>query len=110
MKTNWTAINDGRVRSGYFASNDTDGWNGTFLFTIDRYRVKVIASDGLGWRHVSVSLHGSRKYPPWRVMDAVVKIFWGNDEYVMQLHVPADKNINNHSGCLHCWQPTDQAI
>lgn len=110
MKTDWSLINKNRVRSGYFASKDEDGFNGAFCFLIGRYPVKVIASDGMDWQHVSVSIQGSKNSPPWSVMCEVVKIFWGDDEWVMQLHPPASANISNHPGCLHLWRPLKAQI
>lgn len=51
----------------------------------------VIASSGdpaVPWEHVSVSVSGARRCPTWEEMDAVKRLFWADDETVMQLHVP----------------------
>lgn len=47
-----------RVKSGILSSCSSDGNNGAFFVSSNRFKsvLKVIASDGLGWEHVSVSL------------------------------------------------------
>src|SRR5512137_1515806 len=111
MTTDWTTINKYRVRHGQFASEDSDGFNGAFGFRIpgEARLVCVIASDGAGWQHVSVSFGASsRKTPSWQVMEWVKQAFWGPDEWVVQFHPPKSEYVNNHPGCLHLWRPTDQ--
>ena len=45
-----------RVRTGAMASSEENGNNGLFIVTLKHgQKVNVIASDGLGWEHVSVS-------------------------------------------------------
>lgn len=113
MNPDWDRINAARVRRGAFASSDSDGFNGAFGFRIpgEARLVCVIASDGGGWQHVSVSFgQTSPKTPSWSIMCAVKEIFWGKDEWVMQLHPPSDQNINNHPGCLHLWRPVGTEI
>lgn len=107
---NWMFINNHRLRSGMFGTSNSDGFNGAFDFNIpgEARRVCVIASDGMGWRHVSVSFGAQNtKIPPWNVMCAVKDIFFGKDCWVMQFHPPQSEYVNNHPGCLHLWQPTD---
>jgi len=108
--TNWNFINKQRVRAGRFASTDTDGFNGAFGFAFpgEARRVCVIASDGLGWQHVSVSFGPNHSTPSYAIMEKVKQIFWGDDCWVMQFHPPASEYVNNHPGCLHLWRPTDQ--
>lgn len=65
--------------------------------------LRVIASTGGGWDHVSVSL-GSR-IPCWEEMEFVKRTFFRDDEYAMQLHVPPSAHINHHPNCLHLWRP-----
>lgn len=71
-------------------------------------RLKVIASVGLGWDHVSVSL--PNRCPNWPEMSRVKDLFFCDDETAMQLHVPAADHVNNHPYCLHLWRPHDVAI
>lgn len=65
--------------------------------------LKVIASVGEGWDHVSVSL--PNRCPNWTEMERVKRLFFRDDETAMQLHVPPTDHINNHPFCLHLWRP-----
>lgn len=56
-----------------------------------------------GWEHVSVSR--ADRIPNWMEMCRVKDWFWGPDETVIQLHVPAAKHVNIHEFCLHLWKP-----
>lgn len=68
----------------------------------------VIASNGLKWNHVSVSLES--RCPSWKEMSYIKDLFWNENEVVMQLHVDKKNHINLHPYCLHLWQPQDQII
>lgn len=70
---------------------------------IDRADLTVIASDGGGWNHVSVSRRN--RCPNWSEMEHVKRTFFRPDETVMQLHVPESGHINVHPNCLHMWRP-----
>lgn len=78
------------------------------LGQINEFRpLKIIASRGLGWEHVSVSLdikNITTKTPNWYEMCYVKSLFWDDDDIVVQYHLPAGKNINIHPGCLHLWR------
>lgn len=75
---------------------------------IDGMHMRVIASAGDGWEHVSVS---RRNRPPnWAEMCAVKNLFFHPHETVMQLHVPPDEHVNFHPYCLHLWRPIDGSI
>lgn len=65
--------------------------------------LRVIASSGEGWDHVSVSLPG--RCPNWPEMEYVKRLFFKDSEAAMQLHVPPDDHINCHPNCLHLWRP-----
>jgi hypothetical protein len=65
--------------------------------------LQVIATDGLGWDHVSVSME--QRLPTWPELEHVKRIFFAEDEVAMQLHVPAADHINVHPNCLHLWRP-----
>lgn len=104
---NWKFLNQHRIRSGYLASTDSDGFNGAFSFCVCNHRVNVIASDQEGWKHVSVTLLGSRKPPRWEIMCAVKDLFWEEHETAIQFHPPKSVYVNNHPGCLHLWSSTD---
>jgi hypothetical protein len=78
------------------------------IFVINDYsdaRFVVIASDEEGWDHVSVSTLS--RCPTWEEMCYMKNLFFGKDDWVMQLHPPADKNISLMHTCLHLWAPND---
>ena len=106
--SNWTHLNKCRVRSGMFASDNSFGFNGAFCLIIDGQKVKVIASDGEGWQHVSVSLHDRPAVcPNHKIMCVVKDLFWEDEDVVVQFHPKKSQYINNHEGCLHLWRCTD---
>lgn len=70
--------------------------------------LKVIASSGEGWDHVSVSLPD--RCPTWAEMEQVKRLFFRDDETAMQLHVPPSDHVNCHPFCLHLWRPHDVEI
>lgn len=70
---------------------------------IDRGPMRVIASAGEGWDHVSVSR--KNRCPNWLEMAQIKELFFGDNETAMQLHVPASLHVNNHPYCLHLWRP-----
>ena len=98
-----------RVRKGLLGTTDKHGNNGAFLVpTGDKFDLQVIASDGLGWEHVSVSLPG--RTPTWEEMCSIKSLFWDDEDAVMQLHPPQSSWVNNHAYCLHLWRPVGQDI
>lgn len=66
-------------------------------------KIRVIASIGLDWDHVSVSL--SMRCPTWREMEYVRSLFFEDHECAVQYSAPRAKHINNHPYCLHLWRP-----
>lgn len=84
----------------------TDETGGYLFLTSPHGRVlKVIASWGGGWDHVSVSVDYSTQPPTWAEMEFVKRTFFRKDECAMQLHVPEEEHINVHPGVLHIWRP-----
>lgn len=75
---------------------------------IDKAPMRVIASVGEGWDHVSVSR--SNRVPNWKEMEHVKRLFFQDQESAMQLHVPPAEHINCHPNCLHLWRPLDAEI
>lgn len=105
--------NQYRVRHGPLASEDIDGNYGAFRIdcakaTYHAVWLAVIASEGEGWEHVSVSLES--RTPRWEEMCYVKSLFWDDDDIVVQFHPRASDYVNNYSHCLHMWRPTHQAI
>lgn len=68
----------------------------------------IVASDGMGWEHVSISL--PTRCPNWDEMCLVKSLFWDDEEVVMQLHAKKSEWVSNHPYCLHLWRPTDAVI
>jgi hypothetical protein len=104
--------NKWRVREGRLASDDSYGNNGMFILpqsaAHQRPKLTVIASDGGGWQHVSVST--PFRTPTWEEMCLVKGIFWDAEDTVLQYHPPESEYVNNHPYCLHLWRPTEQSI
>lgn len=87
----------------------TDGNGAAFRVRINSlWLLKVIASDGYGWDHVSVSCEG--RCPTWGEMELIKRLFFKEDETAMQLHVPPQDHVNCHPYCLHLWRPQDAEI
>lgn len=86
-----------------------DGNNGLFRVPTapgNRGRLTVIASDGGGWDHVSVST--PYRCPTWDEMCQVKEMFWNDpDDWAVQYHPPMSRYVNNHPYCLHLWRLTD---
>jgi len=102
---NLNELNKNRIKMfGY----DGDESNGAFRFRIKGNDYLVIASNGGGWEHVSVSCIS--RVPSWEIMCEIKDMFFNEDEVVMQLH-PAKKDyVNNHPNCLHLWKPLNKKI
>lgn len=100
-----------RVRTGYYASDDSYGANGMFEIIGPTGRILgVIASDGKEtmWEHVSVSL--PNRAPNWDEMCWVKDMFWEPEECVIQYHPPKSDYVNVHPYCLHLWRPIKETI
>jgi len=101
MRRNYNeAVEDGRVKSGYYASMRGDR-HGAFLVQGPYGRnLRILASDGDGWEHVSVSMAADRRCPNWHEMCFVKKLFWEEDETVVQFHPKESEYVNCHPYCL----------
>lgn len=98
-----------RIRTGRTATQNSSGNNGAFWVPNKTGKrgvlapLRVIASDGLYWEHVSVSL--PERCPSWQEMCFIKHMFWDAEDAVMQLHPPESSYVNNHPYCLHLWRP-----
>lgn len=83
---------------------------------IQGYVIQVIASTGMGWDHVSVSLIDNRRgharladrverCPTWGEMCFVKNLFFESSECVIQFHPAESEYVNAHPYCLHLWKP-----
>lgn len=87
-----------------------DANSGVFLIPspYNKWPLRVIASNGEGWDHISVSKE--KRPPTWMEMEYIKRLFFKPDEVAMQLHVKPTDHINLASNCLHIWRPHDQVI
>lgn len=88
-----------------WAGDETCGMFAVPSPTDPRVTLKVIASNGEGWDHASVSTE--RRTPNWTEMEHVKRLFFRDDETAMQLHVPPSEHLSFHPHCLHLWRPND---
>ena len=85
------------------------GNNGAFRFRHEGYEFHVIASDGttseeeIFWEHVSVTIDRNR-CPSWEQMCLVKKMFWDEEDTVIQFHPKKSEYVNRHNYCLHLWR------
>lgn len=93
-----------RLRTGPMASSEADGNNGAFILE----HFMIVASDGMGWEHVSVSLPD--RCPTWDEMCRIKDLFWDAEDAVIQVHPPKGEHVNCHPFCLHLWRPTDAEV
>lgn len=96
-----------RVQSPGYESAP-DGNSGAFVVPCGDVALVVIASDGAGWDHVSVSLW--QRCPTWPEMEYIRSLFFSGDETVMQLSPRRDRRVNVHKFCLHLWRPQHAEI
>jgi hypothetical protein len=75
---------------------------------IDRQSLRIVASTGYGWDHVSVSRRN--RCPNWAEMEQIKRLFFEATEVAMQLHVPVSEHLSHHPYCLHIWRPQDREI
>lgn len=83
---------------------------GIFFMPLGAVTAQVIASNGDGWDHISVSIKDSHgrdvgRCPIWEEMEEVKRIFFEPHETAMQLHVPPSDHISRHPWVLHLWRP-----
>jgi hypothetical protein len=105
-----------RVRRGPMGSDASYGNAGAFTIPplIGNRTLLVIASDGVGWEHVSVHVQDAktreRRTPTWEEMCHIKDLFWDGEDVVMQLHPARSEYVNNHPHVLHLWRPTGAMI
>lgn len=94
-----------RVKNGMLRSNASAGNNGAFLIRSLKFNreLRIIASDGMGWEHVSVSTYD--RCPTWDEMCFIKNLFWGSEDCVVQYHPPESEYVNNQPYTLHLWRP-----
>ena len=96
-----------RIKKGALKSDASNGNNGAFEIPFSlRTKAFVIASDGLGWEHVSVHVvsDGKERTPTWSEMCKIKELFWDDGESVVQFHPKSSEYVNQHKHCLHLWK------
>ena len=76
-------------------------------FQLDGLQI-IAPPDYSGFDHVSVSRKG--RVPNYSEMKRVKRIFFGPDEWAMELHAPPSRHINVNSNVLHLWRPTEKEL
>lgn len=97
-----------RMTTGPLRSNAALGNNGAFRVPLGTRYAAVIASDGEGWEHVSVSFHD--RVPTWDEMCRVKDLFWDAEDVVIQYHPRASEYVTNCDTCLHLWRPVQAEL
>ena len=90
----------------WFACDARGEDGGSFI----RGGLRIVASWGEGWEHVSVSVIDAARCPTWEQMCEVKRWFWKPDECVVQFHPPESLNVSYHHYCLHLWKPSGTNI
>ena len=97
-----------------YASRPGDRF-GLFVVNHVGITLRILACESceeMPWDHVSVSgmKRGKPYTPRWAEMCYVKKLFFEDEEAVMQLHPRKSEYVNFHPNCLHRWRPTDSVI
>ena len=86
-----------------------DSGNGCFRVYVGGKAFNVIASNGGGWDHVSVSPNSKNRTtcPTWEEMCEIKDMFFYDEECVIEYHPAKSEYVNNHAYCLHLWKPNN---
>ncbi len=84
-----------------------DGGAGTIV--VNGKKCTLVFSWGGGWEHVSIAPY-DKKTPTWEDMCKVKRMFWEDDEAVVQIHPKREDYVNRKKNCLHLWRPIDQEL
>ena len=77
-----------------FAGCKGDSGNGVFEVRVGAKWFWVIASNGGGWEHVSVSPVSGTSIPTWKDMCAIKDMFFEDEEEVIQIHPKKSEYMN----------------
>ncbi len=106
---NLSHLDDKRVRLVHDLgelSYGNDEHNGCFVLPNPRGasepELRVIATDGQGWDHVSVSTRS--RTPTWEEMAFIRDLFFEQSEIPVQFGPPRALYVNVHPYCLHWWR------
>lgn len=88
-----------------------DEQNGVFIIKKGNTYYICIATNGLGWEHVSVRAQSGipgktqERTLRWDEMCFIKDLFWDEEDCVVQYHPPKSDYVNNHPNVLHLWRP-----
>jgi hypothetical protein len=96
---------------GFPTTKEGDNY-GFFIMVQPTIQVRCMVSPGeeSGWDHVSVSVKWQNpngkiedKLPPWEMMQLVKRLFWEDEDCVIQFHPPESEYVNR-AQVLHLWK------
>jgi hypothetical protein len=96
-----------RITVDHYQSSGDD-MNGAFVIPFNGATLRVIASTGEGWEHVSVSLEN--RVPTYDEMVHIAGLFFRDHEMAIQYRMPVEDHINIHPYVLHWWRPQNKKI
>lgn len=109
-----TKISKPDFPNSFFYTTKDDGCNGLFIVSSLIRELLCIASDGMGWEHVSVHgveiVTGKQFTPTWAEMCKIKDLFWDEEDCVIQYHPPKSVYVNCHPHTLHLWRPAEMTI
>lgn len=74
----------------------------------------ALVSWGGGWDHVSASAgwgpKGATRCPTWEELESLRRIFFEDEETVVQISPPRERYRSIHPYVLHLWRPQTQEI
>ncbi len=102
-----TALDKFRVNEREIFGTTGDSGCGAFKVYVNGRSFFVVASNGMGWEHVSVSPCNQKRKtcPTWDEMCAIKDMFFEPEETVVQYHPAKSEYVNMHPYCLHLWRP-----
>lgn len=86
----------------HWIDSSDDGMRG--IIALHGWQGTIIVSNGAGWEHVSVSPMKKHYVPTWDDMCAIKRMFWNDNEAVIQIHPAQTDYVNNMPNCLHLWR------
>jgi hypothetical protein len=123
-------LEEGRVRSGPWATTPEWGLSGVFILQApsgaklhvgghigDGKMVAIdlesgnrpgVLSASTGWEHVSVQT--GHRTPTWDEMCFVKDLFWKEEECVVEYHPRLSEYVRCNPHCLHLWRPKHATI
>lgn len=84
------------------------GWGGAEGGYFQLNNLRIIVGIGDGWDHISVSLPD--RCPTWQEMCRVKRLFFADDECVVQYHPPESDYVNINPFVLHMWKPHNELL